>query len=498
VKTPVPEFALAAVFGILLVGFGNNLMWLFVGLELASVSTSFMLCRGNDPSRLPRPVARDGVFSLLASSLLLIGLGLLYGAAGTMRLEEMATRLNTPDAASGVFHPFVPPAFLLIFLGLGFTIAAVPFHGSRVAAGRETDLLGAGFLAVVPKAAGFLALVRLTVPMTSPAGLVPAAWLLVATVAAASMAFGHGAALGQNQLRRWLPYMSSGHAGFMLVGLALGLGSQGSRAQEGYESLLIYLLAYSVATMGILAAWIYLSTPEKMLRDMNELAGLGRSHPVAAGCLTLFGLSLVGLPPLIGFWPKYRLLAGVFTVAMETSSPAATRLGFGLLFATGGFSVVATAVACSRMLRVMYFRVPLAVPKGAGGRGAWFTMIGCAVLVVVLGGLTALPGKRELSPFPQSSEKTGEPPSPVCPGPGEAAAPGAAPWNNPAPCKASGGNRYPEEKVAGTFCAKHPKGRPGKRCLPPFPQGGKFVFAARLTQICPKGSLPQKVVFVVS
>jgi NADH-quinone oxidoreductase subunit N len=188
-------------------------------------------------------------------------------------------------------------------------------------------------------------------------------------------------------VRRLLAYSSIAHGGYLLIGLTVGTGAVaiGSSATGGAASMLFYVLVYALATMGTFATLAYLGSPEREVSGAEELAGLGRSQPLAAAALAVFMFSLAGIPPLAGFWGKFALFSGAiqFAAANFQTREAAWFIALAII------GVVNAAVAAAYYLRiigVMYFREQGTTPvRAGGGGGALAAGVVCALLVIFAG-----------------------------------------------------------------------------------------------------------------
>ncbi len=260
--------------------------------------------------------------SVLSSGLLLYGFSFLYGSAGSLSLVEIRSALASSGELTGT-AAFAPLALVLIFAGLGFRLTAVPFHFYAPDVYQGTTNPNAGLLAVAPKIAALVALVRIAgvaMPGTERLG-----WQVALALAMITMTLGNVLALWQNNVRRLMAYSSVAHAGYMLIGLAVGFAVSGGAAEatnfDGIGAAFFYMLVYAAATAGTFAALTYLGGDDGELDTVDQLAGLTRNHPKTALAMAIFMFSLTGLPPLAGFWGKFTL----FTGALGHRRPHARR-----------------------------------------------------------------------------------------------------------------------------------------------------------------------------
>jgi NADH-quinone oxidoreductase subunit N len=206
----------------------------------------------------------------------------------------------------------------LLIAGLSFRIAAVPFHFYAPDVFQGVSSAGAAMLSFIPKVVGFVALLRL-LPLAGGLGVgesaadAPSTRGLLAGLAIATMVFGNLLALRQQNLYRLLAYSSVAHAGYMLVGLAIG---PGAGSADGVSALLFYLAAYGLMTIGVFALFAGVGS-ESPVRTIADLAGLSRSHPAIALALAICLFSLTGLPPAVGFWGKWNLFYASWSEGSE-------------------------------------------------------------------------------------------------------------------------------------------------------------------------------------
>lgn len=384
-----PEYVgslLLTIAGVMLVGMAGDIVLLFLALELISIPTYVLLYLGHRDTASQESTVKYFYLSILASALVLYGLSFLYGASGSTDLRVIHDRL----ASSGPngFLTIAKVALVLLFAGLSFRIAAVPFQFYAPDVYQGTTQVNAGFLSVVPKIAGFVALIRLVA--TAMPGLEAYGWQIALVIAVVTMTFGNVVALWQSNLRRLLAYSSIAHAGYMLIGLAVYLASAGTSGVQwdGVGALLFYLLVYALATTGTFAALNCLGRGGQQIDDVEELAGLpwtgGSVRPLLAWAIAAFMFSLSGIPPLAGFWGKL----GLFFGAVGAGKPGSAVYPWFIALAVIG--VLNSAIAAAYYLRivgVMFFRLPLSTPetKHHASGTFWAAMLcGLAVLAVGL------------------------------------------------------------------------------------------------------------------
>jgi NADH-quinone oxidoreductase subunit N len=330
---------LLIVVGMGLTAAANDLVTLFLALELVSIPTYVMLYLPRSDAAAQEAAMKYFMLSIFSSALLLFGFSYLYGVTGTTNLPaitEALTRARSVIVESGAMDRANSPtatwqgltlvALVMVVAGLGFRITAVPFHFYAPDVYQGTTTGAAALLAFVPKAVGFAALLRvlgfLPPILGGSAGgsLGEQVPVLLWIMAAVTMSLGNILALLQDNLKRLLAYSSVANSGYMLIGLAVAprLAGAPGEAVGGVEALLFYLLAYGVMTVGVFAVLYYLSTSGRNVENVDDLAGLGRSHPGLALIMVLFLFSLIGMPLTAGFIGKFRL----FFAAMGLSDSA--------------------------------------------------------------------------------------------------------------------------------------------------------------------------------
>jgi NADH-quinone oxidoreductase subunit N len=404
-----PEYIgslLLSVVGLMLLACADELVLLFLALELISIPTYIVLYLGRHDAASQEATAKYFFLGVLASALLLYGLAFLYGTTGSTSLPAISAHLSECACVADGRAVLAGVALVLIFAGLGFKIAVAPFHFYAADVYQGTTNLNAGLLSVVPKIAGMVALVRLVV--ISMPGTEAYGWRIAMAVAALTMTYGNVLALWQDNLRRLLAYSSIAQAGTMLIGLAVGLASSGATRWDGVGGLLFYLCVYTIATLGTFAALVYLGREDHELSGVDELAGLGRTRPGIALLIAVFMFSLAGIPPLAGFWGKLTIFASALSV-----DAGDLRVWFIGLAVLGVLNAAVAAAYYLRVVAVMYFRSPLATPKPQGGLGAWTTAVVCAMLVVAIGLWSGplLRASYRASPGPVINVCEGNPPT---------------------------------------------------------------------------------------
>src|SRR5271157_173633 len=284
-----PVLVLLASTGMMVMISANDLITLYVGLELQNLALYVVAAFNRDSVRSTEAGLKYFVLGALSSGMLLYGASLIYGFTGTVSFAGIAQAAG--DGGLGLTFGLV-----FLFAGLCFKVSAVPFHmwTPDVYQGAPTPVTA--FFTAAPKVAGIAIFMRVSV------GAFPAIasqWQqIIVFVSIASMALGSFAAIGQRNIKRLMAYSSIGHMGFALVGLAAG-------TPEGIQGVLIYMAVYVAMTLGVFACVIAMRRNGEPLEDIADLSGLARTSPAMALALALLMFSLAGIPPLAGFFAKF-------------------------------------------------------------------------------------------------------------------------------------------------------------------------------------------------
>ncbi len=378
--------------GVNLVAAANDLVTLFLALELISIPTYVLLYLPRQDAQSQEAATKYFLLSVFSSGLLLYGFSFIYGAFGSTNLEVIRNGLLA--AGRGTIPGTLLIALVMVVAGLGFRITAVPFHFYAPDVFQGTPTVGAALLAFIPKVAGFVALLRLVTATLlaqsnahDPLAGQAAAWtlgeqarLLFWILAAVTMFIGNFLALLQDNVKRMLAYSSIAHAGYMLIGL--GVGPTSGTAVGGIEALLFYLVVYGAMTVGAFAVLAYLSRPERSVETVDDLAGVGWTHPAIGLLMTLFLFSLIGLPPTAGFWGKFYLFFAAW------SAPTAGDL-YTILAILLAINAAIGAWYYLRLVAAMYLRQPVHPLEPRRDVPALASLLLCGV---VTAGLFVWPG----------------------------------------------------------------------------------------------------------
>ena len=306
---PVAEFAIVLIFamcGAMLIAGSADLLLLFLGLELMVLPGYMLAAYHKTDAYSTEGAIKYFLLGSFSSAIFLFGLAFVWGLTGTTSVDGVATALGAIVAGAAPLSPGLAMGLAFMTTGVAFKIAAVPFHYWTPDAYQGSPTPITGYLSVGPKIGAFALILRLFVEALGPLSDV---WLpVVMVLAALTMTLGNLVALTQDNVKRMLAYSSIAHTGYMLVGLAAYAGGQ----LEGLEGLLYYGAAYTFMNLGAFAVIAALQKRPGVTSSLNTFAGLGRREPVLGILMTLFLLSLTGIPPTAGFFAKaYVILAAV-------------------------------------------------------------------------------------------------------------------------------------------------------------------------------------------
>jgi NADH-quinone oxidoreductase subunit N len=359
-RVEYPILIMLSTLGMLVMVSANDLISLYLGLELQSLALYVVAAFKRDEIRSTEAGLKYFVLGALSSGMLLYGCSLIYGSTGATGFQQIAQFIidNEGGASIGLI-------FGIVFLaaGLAFKVAAVPFHmwTPDVYEGSPTPVTA--LFAIAPKAAAIALFVRV---MVGPFGELVLDWRpILITISIGSMVLGAVAAINQTNIKRLLAYSSIGNMGYALVGLAAG-------SESGVRGILIYMAIYVVMTAGAFAVVLSMRQKGRMVEGIADLAGLSRTHPGMALAFAIFMFSLAGIPPLAGFFAKVY----VFLAAVEA--------GLYTLAVIGVLASVVAAYYYLRIVKIMYFDEPAqALDHGAIGGSVGVVQAISALLILL-------------------------------------------------------------------------------------------------------------------
>nr|MBX2885676.1 NADH-quinone oxidoreductase subunit NuoN [Granulosicoccus sp.] len=327
-----PILILTATLGMMVMISANDLIALYLGLELQSLSLYVLASINRDSVRSTEAGLKYFVLGALSSGMLLYGASLIYGFTGHTEFAGIAEAMAGTGRSLGLI-------FGLVFLmaGIAFKISAVPFHmwTPDVYEGAPSPVTA--FFAAAPKIAAMAMLIRVVIGAFEP--ITPDWQQIIAFISIASMALGAFAAIGQTNIKRLMAYSSIGHMGYALVGLSAG-------TQSGVNGVILYMTIYMAMTVGTFACIIAMRRKDGAVEEIKDLAGLSTRNPLMALLLTILMFSLAGIPPLAGFFAKYF----VFVAAIEAELYALAVIGV-LASVVGAFYYL-------RVIKIIWFDEP--------------------------------------------------------------------------------------------------------------------------------------------
>ncbi len=332
-KPEYPVLMLFSLLGMMMMISAGDLIALYLGLEVQSLSLYVMAAFRRDNVRSSEAGLKYFVLGALSSGMLLYGCSMVYGFSGSIYFNEIA-KLTAGEAGPSVG---IVIGLVFILAGLAFKISAVPFHmwTPDVYEGSPTSVTA--FFAACPKIAAMGLLLR--VIYSAFPELTPQWQQIIIFLSIASMALGAFGAIGQTNIKRLMAYSSIGHMGFALVGLAAG-------NRDGIEGILVYLMIYLVMTLGVFALILAMRRNDEMIENIDDLKGLSQTNLPAAFAFAILMFSLAGIPPLAGFFAKLYVFM------------AAVKANLFILAVLGVLSSVVGAFYYIRIVKIMFFDEP--------------------------------------------------------------------------------------------------------------------------------------------
>jgi NADH-quinone oxidoreductase subunit N len=413
-----------ATVGMMLLTAAEELITLFLTLETMTICLYLSTALEKTKRRSAEGGLKYFVYGSVSSALFLFGLSLLYGLTGTTHLESIRKVLVESQESGLSGNMAGAMAVLLMLVGFGFKVAAVPFHQWAPDAYEGAPAPVTAWIATGSKLASFVALMKVflhaLLPWSNPStSVMGPGWIgIIAIISAVTMTYGNFAALAQRNLKRMLAYSSIAHAGYILVGVAAV--SVSDVHAEAAGAVLYYLIVYAFANVGAfaVAAWL---VRDMKTDDIDDLNGLGYQQPLLATCILILMLSLIGIPPLAGFFAKLY----VFMEALNQQNPDRPVILLWLV-ALGLFNSVVSAFYYVRVLKAMFLREPGTRLLAPATRPIELPIVMGTLVVVVLGvmpGLllepmqaaakTMLTGQLEVKPLVGPPRPAGAPTPPA-------------------------------------------------------------------------------------
>jgi NADH-quinone oxidoreductase subunit N len=379
---------LGATLGMSLMASANHLLMVYIGVEMASLPSYALAGFLKGKRQSGEAALKYVVYGGGASGIMLYGISLLAGKFGTAYLPDLAVSY-TAALSTGRFDAVLLLGTLFVLIGISFKLAAVPFHFwcPDVFEGAAAEV--AGFLSVASKGAA-LALLGRFVLVLGQAGVGPTLDVVnylvpaIAVLAVVTATFGNLAAYAQTNLKRLLAYSTIAHAGYMMMGIA-------TLRKEGAAAVLSYLVVYLLMNLGAFAVVAFLRNLTGS-EDLSSFRGLVHRAPVLVITLAVFLLSLLGIPPLAGFFAKFQVFAALYQAGSDYGLDTALGITMIVLLVAGGLNTVISLVYYIRVLKVMILDRPLEEVEGQPARplavpyasGAYAMLLSLAL--VVLGG----------------------------------------------------------------------------------------------------------------
>jgi len=372
-----------ATVGMMLLTASEELVTLFLTLETMTICLYLSTALEKTKRRSAEGGLKYFVYGSVSSALFLFGLSLVYGMTGMTQLDAIYRLLHAAGPAGLAGNVAGATAILLMLVGFGFKVAAVPFHQWAPDAYEGAPAPVTALIATGSKLASFVAFMKVflhaLLPWSNPTtSIMGPGWIgIIAVISAVTMTYGNFAALAQRNLKRMLAYSSIAHAGYILVGVAAVSVSTSGPAAAG--AVLYYLIVYAFANVGAfaVAAWL---VRDKNSDDIDDLNGLGFQEPLLATCILVLMLSLIGIPPLAGFFGKLY----VFMEALKQDQES-QHVTLIWLVALGLFNSVVSAFYYVRVLKAMFLRQPGPKRLASAGRAIALPIVLGTIVVVIFG-----------------------------------------------------------------------------------------------------------------
>jgi NADH-quinone oxidoreductase subunit N len=355
---------LFSIVGMMLMISANNMLMLYLGLELLSLALYALVAFNKDNGASSEAAMKYFVLGAIASGMLLYGMSILYGLTGSLELSHIASgvlEISTADSAQKIGLVF---ALAFIVVALAFKLGAVPFHMwvPDVYHGSPTPVTA--LIGTAPKLAGFAMLMRL---MVEGLGGLQADWQqMLMILAVLSMAVGNVIAIAQSNLKRMLAYSTISHVGFILLGVLSG-------TNDGYANAMFYTITYAIMSLGSFGIIMLLARQGFEADNINDLAGLNQRSPWFAFIMMVLMLSMAGIPPTVGFWAKLAVLSSVVDVGMIWMAVIAVF-----------FSIIGIFYYL-RVIKVMYFDEPVDTEAMQCGRDMQIALSTNGLAILLLG-----------------------------------------------------------------------------------------------------------------
>jgi len=370
---------LFSLLGVLLTASANDLIVLFLAIELVSIPTYVLVALSREDIRASEAAVKYFFLGALSAAILAYGISFIYGAAGTTAIHRLVgSTVQSTLRGDGVFGAPMMIGLILVFAGLSFKVAAVPFHAYAADVYEGAASPVTGMLGFVPKFAGFVALCKILTALdwNLPSQL---NWLLW-VVAAATMTVGNVLALLQRNVKRMLAYSSIAHTGYMLIALLVGPVAGLGPMRDGVAALLFYVVVYGAMNLGAFALLTCFRARGREIETLDDLGGLARSAPASALAFAICIFSLMGFPPTAGFLGKLYIFSSAFSLPL-------THPMHGPLIALAIIGVVNSAIGAAYYLRIVaatYMGPETESATPVGGRPVRWGLAMCCIPLLIL------------------------------------------------------------------------------------------------------------------
>jgi len=352
---------LFSIVGMMLMVSANNLLMLYLGLELLSLCLYALVAFNRDNGTASEAAMKYFVLGAIASGMLLYGMSILYGLSGSLMLSDIADAVAKAEGAQNIGMIF---ALVFIVVALAFKLGAVPFHMWMPDVYHGSPTAVTALIGTAPKLAGFAMFMRLLVEAL---GGLQADWQqMVIVLAVLSLAVGNIIAIAQTNLKRMLAYSTISHVGFILLGILAGTA-------DGYSSAMFYTISYAMMSLGGFGIIMLMARQGFEADNITDLAGLNQRSPWFAFIMMILMLSMAGVPPTVGFWAKLAVLTAVVDVDLVWMAVIAVF-----------FSIIGIFYYL-RIIKVMYFDDAVDTQPLECGRDMQITLSANGLAILALG-----------------------------------------------------------------------------------------------------------------
>ena len=355
---------LFSILGMMLMVSANNLLILYLGLELLSLCLYALVAFNRDNGTASEAAMKYFVLGAIASGMLLYGMSILYGLSGSLQLSEIAVAVSQASQAGSAQNIGMVFALVFIVVALAFKLGAVPFHMWMPDVYHGSPTAVTALIGTAPKLAGFAMFMRLLVEAL---GGLQADWQqMVIVLAVLSLAVGNIVAIAQTNLKRMLAYSTISHVGFILLGILAGTA-------EGYSAAMFYTISYAMMSLGGFGIIMLMARQGFEADNITDLAGLNQRSPWYAFIMMILMLSMAGVPPTVGFWAKLAVLTAVVDIDLVWMAIIAVF-----------FSIIGIFYYL-RIIKVMYFDDAVDIQPLECGRDMQITLSANGLAILALG-----------------------------------------------------------------------------------------------------------------